>query len=64
LISLAFAVVTLARYAATDDADALRIDMLQLCVTALALPWFIEKAVELAAEFRPQTTLADLTCWG
>jgi len=42
VISLAsFAIATLARYAGNHDVETLRIDMLQLCVTALALPWFI-----------------------
>jgi signal transduction histidine kinase/ActR/RegA family two-component response regulator len=42
LVSVAlFAIVTLARYAGTRDAETLRVDMLQLCVTALALPWFL-----------------------
>jgi signal transduction histidine kinase/ActR/RegA family two-component response regulator len=38
---VAFAIVTLGRYANTGDAETLRIDMLQLCVTAVAFPWFI-----------------------
>jgi signal transduction histidine kinase/CheY-like chemotaxis protein len=38
---VSFATATLARYAANHDVEALRIDMLQLCVTAVALPWFI-----------------------
>jgi signal transduction histidine kinase/CheY-like chemotaxis protein len=42
LISVAsFAAVTLGRYASTHDTETLRVDMLQLCVTALALPWFL-----------------------
>ena len=42
VISLAaFAIATLTRYAGNHDVETLRTDMLQLCVTALALPWFI-----------------------
>jgi signal transduction histidine kinase/CheY-like chemotaxis protein len=42
LISLAaFVIVMLVRYADNHDAETLRIDILQLCVTALALPWFL-----------------------
>ncbi|HXR56839.1 MAG TPA: ATP-binding protein [Casimicrobiaceae bacterium] len=36
-----FAIVALVRYADTGDTEMLRIDLLQLCVTALALPWFL-----------------------
>ena len=38
---LSFAAVTVARYARSRDADMLAVDMLQLCVTAFALPWFL-----------------------
>jgi signal transduction histidine kinase/ActR/RegA family two-component response regulator len=42
VISLvSFAISTLTRYAGNHDVETLRLDMLQLCVTALALPWFI-----------------------
>jgi signal transduction histidine kinase/CheY-like chemotaxis protein len=42
VVSLAaFAVVTVGRYSAIRDVEVLRIDLLQLCVTALAFPWFI-----------------------
>ena len=36
-----FAIVTLVRYADNRDAETLQADMLQLCVTGLALPWFL-----------------------
>ena len=42
IVSLAsYAAMTLGRYAENHDGEMLRIDMLQLCVTALAFPWFI-----------------------
>ena len=42
LVSLAaFAGVTLARHAGGRDADLLEAEILELCVMALALPWFI-----------------------
>src|SRR6185312_13444754 len=42
LLSLgSFAIVALVRFFDTGDAEMLRIDLLQLCVTALALPWFL-----------------------
>ncbi|HEX6793722.1 MAG TPA: ATP-binding protein [Casimicrobiaceae bacterium] len=42
LVSLgSFAIVALVRHFDTGDAEMLRIDLLQLCVTALALPWFL-----------------------
>ena len=42
VVSLAlFAVVMLVRYAGNHDLETLHIDLLQLCVTALALPWFL-----------------------
>ncbi len=42
VVSLAsYAAVTLGRFAENHDGEMLRSDMLQLCVTALAFPWFI-----------------------
>ena len=42
VVSLAaFAIATLARYAGNHDVETLRVDMLQLCVSAVALPWFL-----------------------
>jgi len=42
LMTLAsYAAVTFGRYAETHDAQTLSTDVLQLCVTALALPWFL-----------------------
>ena len=41
-VSLAgFALVAGARYVGTHEAEVLRLDMLQLLVTAIALPWFV-----------------------
>ncbi len=37
----AFALVALARYAGNEDVEMLRLDMLQLVVTAIAFPWFV-----------------------
>jgi len=42
IVSLvAYAAVALGRYASSRDGEMLRLDLLQLCVTALAFPWFI-----------------------
>ena len=42
VVSLAlFAVVILVRYAGNHDVQTLHLDLLQLCVTALAFPWFL-----------------------